>query len=624
MNLTLNTIRPVQTQVTPSLNNYEIFKGTTLCLDFETSSLEWWKPGDKAIYASITDDTHTVVFHPLTPTFWNELKSFIQIQENTLIGHHIKFDLHWIPELEDIQCKLIDTANGLFLLDENKEIGLKPAVKRIFGYELRNFRDVVGKVREEVPDPTTKKGTRVRHRQRTIEEVEPEEVKKYVCEDSFWTWNTWFNYVKPNLHKNPALERNFYEIQMPLAKVLFNMERRGVEIDVEAAKELRQTYREKVSVLENSIQNILDRKTGDELLNLDSPKQLDNLLYLSLGYDRPPFKPKRKDGKGNKIESKYQTDKHCLIWLAVEQDCEVAGLLLERRKYVKAISTYLTTLCEVPDGRIRTSFNQTVARTGRLSSSGSINLQNIPRTKEIRNLFIAKKGSKLLGLDLAQAELRVLAHYSQDENLVAAFLEGRDLHWDTATATGLDQFLPYDDARFAGKTGNFSMVYGVWVDTFRYTLYEDSGGKINLTAEQSKEVLTKLNEERFKTVANWKKGVVLSLKEKGFVESIDNRRRRLPDINSNSWKRRSYAERQGINSIVQGSVGDIINRIMANFWYTICSKYQVLQVHDEVVLEVPEEFDIKDVDILTQDINSYYKLTVPLELTGHFGDRWEK
>ncbi len=557
------------------------------------------------------------------------LEGILNHENISIIGHNIKFDMHWagIPIGSYPKAQFIDTAVGSFLLDENIPHGLKSLTKRVFGVTLREFKDVLGKKTIRIPDKRTKKGTRKKTIPRLLSEVPSGEVAQYVAEDAYWTERLWFESVKPKLEAQPNLYRNFLEIQVPLTKVLWAIERRGVQVNVKAAEKLERQYTQEANDIERRILSGLQSLRLEYVPLLSSPQQVDELLYKTLGFNRPPFRSKRKDATGQKVQSKYQTDELSLIWLAQDQGHKIAKNILKLRKLRKTCGTFLNAIINHSvNGRLHTNYNQTGARTGRLSSSKPCNLQNIPRDKAIRRLFIAKPGTKLLRADLSQAELRFLAHFSQDPMLLKAFMDSTtDLHSDTANAVGLINLLGYEDGRFAGKTANFSVVYGVWADTFRAMLYKETDGRINLSHDEATRVVEGVKNDRFRGLAPWEKRTLQSLHATGWVHTIEHRKRRLPNVHSQNWGIKSYAERQGINAIVQGSVGDCINRIMADLIYDICLKYAVLQVHDELV------FEAQDVPAIAAEIKKipgrvvdYYKLTVPLVMEYNIGEVWSK
>ena len=598
--------------------------------DFETTGLEWWDPEQKRKWVAFScGGIVNVIKQPPNSLELEEfLWPYLTNKEFKLIGHNIKFDLHWLDFSTDlIQCQLIDTMTGAHLLDENRSNSLKSLIKSVFRITLPTYRDTVGTITEEIADERTKKGTRKRTRLQRIDELPDDKVIKYVASDAYWTEKLYVEYIKPQLNRWPKLQRNFEDIQVPLTKVLLAIEQRGIEVDVNKAKELLQSYRTESLEIEHKLNNLLTHLKLRDVINYNSPKQLDKLLYKTLSYPRPPFRIRTKNKDGYKVESKYHTNELCLVWLGVEHDCKIAQLCLKRRKLVKWCGYLESIVTKNVNKRMHTNFNQTGARTGRLSSSGSINLQNIPSEKEFRSIFRAREDHVLLRADLSQAELRLLAHFSQDKSLISSYHNSdTDLHRDTANAIGLIKLLGYDDGRFAGKTANFSMAYGVWADTFRFTLYRTTDGRIKLSRNQAIEALKELNENRYRGVTKWKKQVLKAgRRASGTFETIEGRKRRLPGLLSPDWGEKGYAERQGINSIVQGSVGDIINRIMTTWLGKECLEYAVLQVHDEIVWEIPNTADLSlKLATLEAKIEEFYGLTVPIQIDYNEGKVWSK
>jgi len=410
---------------------------------------------------------------------------------------------------------------------------------------------------------------------------------------------------------------------MPLMLSLLNMEHAGIAVDVVSARALREQYQEKLLTL---TETLTKQYQG---VNWNSPAQLDELFYKTLKLPRPPFRPSRKDSAGNRVTSKYRTDEACLLWLAQEHDNEIAKLLLERRKLTKYIGTYLDNMLRnvVEDGWgipvLYPNFNQTVARSGRLSSSDPLNFQNIPGIPEFRDLFIARPGYKLLVADTKQVELRLLGHYSQDKVLLRAFMDDRDLHTETANELGLSAFLNEHDARVAAKRGNFGVAYGVYGNTFRRAIYVDSEGQINLPVEKANSIVAGLN-ARYAGVTAWKKRVIASLRAHGFLETLDGRRRRLPHVNSSNWGLKSYAERQGVNVLIQGGVADLINRALNNV-RVVFGDIARLQVHDEIICEVPEDhvYGLKPlIGVAIEEVAEPFNLAVDIICEVEEGDTW--
>ena len=592
-------------------------------VDLETNTAHWWERGAEGVYASVKTPHNEPKF--LTFSAFKKLwDSTINFEGNTVLGHNFKYDLHFIHG--PILCNIIDTKIGLFLLNENENTELKFNVEKLFGHKMVSFTEMLGSVTEQVADKRTKSGKRKRTRPRTIYEVPSNVIEPYVCDDVVQTERLWFDYIEPNLKRKLTLWRNFFEIQMPMLKQLYYMEERGVEVDIEKAKQLVKDNQNEVLKIDNKLHSLLHEKGIENEINFSSPSQVHKLLYDTLQLPSPPFHAKRKDADGKKVTSKYQTDEQALIWVAMESKSEIPNLILKRRKLIKSNGTFLKPIIEESvDGRLRTNFNQTVARTGRQSSSGTTNFQNQPRGREIRGVYIAKPGDVLVVADASQAELRLLAHYSQDPTLFSAFRNSNtDLHRDTAIDLGLIDILGEEDGRFLGKTANFSLAYDVWADTFRYKIFKDTAGRINLTREEATKIIAELR-ERYDVVEQWKKRKKANLRRTKSVKTLDGRFRRLPKITSTNWGVRSYAEREGINAEIQGGVADILNRICAVWMLDFVKKYGILIVHDEIVFEIPiEKVNLltSKLDALGSIITKHYNLSVPFIIDYKIGDNW--
>lgn len=610
----------------------------TVAVDCETTGLHWWEHNLYAISFSDGREAWVCLGEYLARAL-AYARAVLGNKEFTVVGHNIKFDLHFLMDGAVPRCKLIDTSVALHLLNENADNGLKPAVRRMFGYQMRSFKDVMGRTTEETGEERVRKcqacrctksrmptcetctGTgaervpKMRTRMRRIDEIPAEELAVYSGEDAYFTLHLW-SWAMLRLAALPEIERAFFEIQMPLVAAVYRMEHKGVLVDVLAARKMRDDYVKRIIKLDAKLATIW----GD--VNPASPQQVDNYLYGVRKHKRPPFRPKRKTPEGS-VASKYQTDEACLIWLAMEQNSEVAKLLLDRRELAKLKGTYLDAIIEHNvDGVLYPNFNMATVVTGRWSSSDPINFQNQP--KVIRVLYRARPGHKFLVADLAQAELRLLAHYSQDEALLSAYLSNppRDLHQELSDELHLTEYAG-GEARTAAKRGNFGLAYGVWVTTFRRQVYVDTHGKVALTHEQGEEILTGL-QARYSGVGDWKRHLIRLLRERGYATTLEGRRRRLPGVHSANWGVRAYAERQGVNVLIQGGVADIINRAMVNI-HKMMPGLKRLQVHDEVVLEVPEDkvdFFAQLVNDMVQDAVQTYDLSVPMPCDVKIGDTW--
>ncbi|KXS41130.1 MULTISPECIES: DNA polymerase I [unclassified Candidatus Frackibacter] len=406
--------------------------------------------------------------------------------------------------------------------------------------------------------------------------------------------------------KDKDLLELFNDIEVPLIPVLAELELNGIDVDEEELDRLSAQLQEKLD-------NICEQayELAGEEFNLNSPKQLGVILFEKLGL---PVIKKTKTG--------YSTSASVLEEL--EDKHEIIPLILEYRQYQKLKSTYVDPLADLinPEtGRIHTSFNQMVTATGRLSSTEP-NLQNIPiRTKEgreIRKVFVAEEGKELLAIDYSQIELRVLAHISQDENLIDAFINNEDIHTKTAAEVfGVeDSEVTYEERRRA-KAINFGIAYGI----SSWGLAKD----INVSKKEAEDYINQYF-ERYPKVKVYMDQRIEEAKEKGYVKTILNRRRYLPEINSNNYHRRSFAERMAINTPIQGSAADIMKLAMleaadALKEHNLESK-MLLQVHDELVFEV-EAHELEEIKaVMKEKMEGVIELDVPLIVDVKAGENW--
>ncbi len=401
---------------------------------------------------------------------------------------------------------------------------------------------------------------------------------------------------------------DLYEnIEIPLIKVLADMEYRGIKIDKEYLGELLQKWQKELAGITEKIYEI----AGEEF-NINSPKQLGEILFEKIGL---PVIKRTKTGYSTGIDVLEKLeDKHVII-----------PLIMDYRQWSKLISTYveaLPPLINSETGRIHTSFNQMVTATGRLSSTDP-NLQNIPiRTeegREIRKAFIpGEKGWLLLAADYSQIELRILAEISGDEELKFAFKEGLDIHTETAAkifSVNPDDVTP--NMRRHAKVINFGIAYGM----SSYGLSRD----LNISRQEADEYIDKYF-TRFSGVKMYMKEVKRQAKKKGYVETMFNRRRYIPDINSRNYHRRRFAERTAINTPIQGSAADIMKMAMIDLYdalsRTELAAHLLLQVHDEVVLEVEKEDLAETAALVKEKMENTVSLTVPLIVDIQVGENW--
>ncbi|MBP7893145.1 MAG: DNA polymerase I [Firmicutes bacterium] len=404
-----------------------------------------------------------------------------------------------------------------------------------------------------------------------------------------------------------GMDRLYREIEMPLAAVLADMEMTGVKVD---AARLRELSREMDSTLNQLVAEIY-RHAGEEF-NINSTKQLGHVLFERLGL--PPVK---------KTKTGYSTDAEVLEALAELHP--VVGKVLEYREIAKLKSTYVDALPELINpwtGRIHTTFNQTVTATGRLSSTDP-NLQNIPvRTGEgrkIRDAFIAgQDGWVIISADYSQIELRVLAHISQDATLIQSFLRDEDIHRRTAAEVfGVDFDDVTPEMRSRAKAVNFGIVYGI----SDYGLAKNIGVK----PAEAKEFIERYF-ERYSGVRSYMNSIRAQAKLDGYVTTLMNRRRLLPELSSPSFAVRRFAERVAMNTPIQGSAADIIKRAMVNAHARLAKEglraRLLLQVHDELVLEAPADEAEAAAALVAEEMSESVQFTVPLKVDVAVGKSW--
>jgi len=397
----------------------------------------------------------------------------------------------------------------------------------------------------------------------------------------------------------------FETVEMPLCRVLAEMERSGCRVDKGALVSFGEMLAERIAGMEQAIYDL-----SGETFNINSPKQLGEILFGKLGLPH-----------GKKTKTGWSTNADVLEKLRYE--APIVGLVLEYRQYTKLKSTYADGLLKTidPDGRIRTSFQMTVTATGRLSSSEP-NLQNIPtRTdlgSEIRRMFVPADGCVLVDADYSQIELRLLAHISGDEAMRTAFTTGQDIH--TATAAQVFR-VPVKDVtaemRRSAKAVNFGIVYGISA----FSLSQDIG----VSVAEAKAYM----EAYFATfpgVRKYMDEVVERAKETGYVETVYHRRRDLPELKSSNFNLRSFGERVALNMPIQGTAADIMKLAMIAVWKRLRAEMPeaklVLQVHDELIVECPEGQAEAVAAALAEEMERVVSLSVPLTAEAHWGKNW--
>ena len=400
-------------------------------------------------------------------------------------------------------------------------------------------------------------------------------------------------------------DRLYNDIEFPLAQVLADMTRTGVLVDRAGIEQFGEKLRQELA-------QVLDRihmETGSDSFNPNSPKQLGEMLFDTMGLPH-----------GKKTQRGWSTDAETLESL---RDYPLVEDVLEYRAYQKLNSTYVEGLLKVigEDGRIHSTFNQTEARTGRLSSDNP-NLQNIPiRTElgsQLRAYFIAKPGCVLVDADYSQIELRILAHITGDEHMQQAFLNGEDIHRSTAAKIyGIPQSEVTPRLRSSAKAINFGIMYGKGA----YSLSKDIGVTVKEADAFLKNYL-----DAFPKVSSYMDKTIADAKERGYVSTLFGRRRALPELASSNFNVRSSGERMARNTPIQGTAADVIKLAMVRVWKRLRDEKMesrlILTVHDELIVEAPQAEAEKAAQILREEMEGCVQYAVPLSTDVHAGKNW--
>ena len=522
----------------------------------------------------------------------NEFKPIYENENILKIGQNIKYDLLVLQNYGvELKGKIFDTMIAHYLLQPELHHGMDYLAEVYLNYQTIHIEELIGS-----------KGKN----QKNMADLPPTAVYEYACEDADVTLKL-KNVLEPLLKENDC-DRLFWEIEMPLMPVLAYMERNGVCIDREGLKETSRLYTEEMNRIEKEIHEL----AGIDF-NIASPKQVGEVLFDRLKIVDKPKKTKT---------GQYVTSEEVLESLRTKHP--VVEKILEHRGLKKLLGTYIDALPKLVNpvtGHIHTSFNQTITTTGRLSSSNP-NLQNIPVRneygKEIRKAFIPEEGCLFFSADYSQIELRIMAHLSGDEHMIEAFRNGQDIHAATAAKIFKKELNEVTkEERSKAKTANFGIIYGITA----FGLAERMG----VSRTEAKELI----EGYFQTYPKVKEYMNRSIemaREKGYTETVYHRKCHLRDINSHNAVVRGYAERNAINSPIQGSAADIIKiamiRIYRRFREEQLRSKMILQVHDELNFSVYPEEKEKVQQIVIEEMESAYSMLVPLEADYGWGKNW--
>ena len=522
----------------------------------------------------------------------NRFKPIYENPNTLKVGQNIKYDLEVLRNYGiALQGPLFDTMVAHYLLQPELRHNMDFMAEVYLNYETVHIDALIG--------PKGKA-------QKNMRELAPSEVYNYACEDADITLQL-KNVLQPKLVE-AGVERLFNEVEMPLIPVLAEMECNGVRIDTAALKETSQVFTERMLQLEQEIY-----QAAGKTFNVASPKQVGDILFGEMKIIDKPKKTKT---------GQYVTSEEVLQTLRSKHP--IVAHILDYRALKKLLGTYVDALPKLINprtGHIHTSFNQAVTATGRLSSSDP-NLQNIPVRgedgKEIRKCFIPEEGCEFFSADYSQIELRVMAHLSQDANMLDAFREGYDIHAATAAKIYNKSVSEVTrDERTKAKRANFGIIYGITV----FGLAD----RLNIERAEAKQLIDGYF-KMFPQVQQYMEQAKETARANGYVETFFHRRRYLPDINSGNATVRAIAERNAINAPIQGSAADIIKvamvRIFQRFQRENIRSKMILQVHDELNFSVlPTEKEQVE-RIVMEEMQAAYPLDVPLVADSGWGNNW--
>lgn len=575
----------------------KIKPAAAMAVDTETTSTNPWQSELVGLSLSVKGGEGWFVAAGLLKKKFSAVKELIKILADTevkKIGHNIKYDWealnHFGITLSGVN---FDTMVAAYLLNAGSErnLDLNSLAFKEFSYQMQPIEDLIG--------PKGKK-------QITLAEVPLDKVAWYSAEDADFTLRL-KDKLEPQLKKEKLLEL-FNDIEIPLISVLAQMEHWGVKIDDKFLGQMGKRLNKELKEISAKIINL----AGQDF-NIASPKQLKEILFDKLKISPHGIKKNKTGFSTAAAELEKMKGEHPII-----------DLIVDHRELSKLLSTYIESLPELINkqtGRVHTSFNQTVTATGRLSSSDP-NLQNIPIKgdlgKELRQAFIAETGNVLISADYSQIELRIAAHIAEDDKMKGVFARGEDFH--RATAAFVFGVKPKDvtpDQRRQAKEVNFGILYGMGV----WGLSERTG----IPREEAKFFIDKYFSE-FSALANWIENIKEQVKKNGEVFTLLGRRRKIPEINSGVAQIRAQGERMAVNLPIQGTAADLMKlamiKVAAQLPGVSSKSSMILQVHDELVFEVPESDVDKVAKFVKAEMEGALKVSVPIVVDVKQGKNW--
>ena len=574
----------------------KIKSSETLCIDTETTNTEAMLAELVGMSFAIQEGEAYYIPVPADQVeaqrIVNKLKPLYENESTLKVGQNLKYDIMVLANYGvEVKGKMFDTMIAHYILKPEMRHNMDYMAEVYLNYETIHIDELIG--------PKGKS-------QLSMRDIAPEKVCDYAAEDADITLK-----LKSKLEaelKAEGLFNLFESIEMPLVPVLAQMERNGVRIDVNSLAETSKAFSDKMNEIEQEVYELAGCS-----FNISSPKQVGEILF-----DKMRIVEKAKKTK----TGQYVTSEEVLQSLKGKHI--IVEKILDYRGYKKLLSTYIDSLPQLINpktGHIHTSYNQAVTATGRLSSSNP-NLQNIPirdeNGKEVRKAFIPDEGCLFFSADYSQIELRIMAHLSGDHNMIEAFNTGYDIHAATAAKIfkkPIEEIT--SDERRKAKTANFGIIYGITT----FGLAE----RMQVSRGEAKDLI----DEYFATYPKVKEYMEKSVnmaRDKGYTETLFGRRCHLPDINSHNAVVRGYAERNAINAPIQGTAADIIKvamvRIQQRLWKEQLRSKMILQVHDELNFNVvPEEKDLIQ-QLVVEEMEHAFKMSVPLEADSGWGVNW--
>ena len=568
----------------------------TLCIDTETTNTEAMLAELVGMSFAVKEGEAYYIPVPANQVeaqrIVDKLKPLYENESTLKVGQNLKYDIMVLANYGvEVKGKMFDTMIAHYILKPEMRHNMDYMAEVYLNYETIHIDELIG--------PKGKS-------QLSMRDIAPEKVCDYAAEDADITLK-----LKSKLEaelKAEGLFNLFESIEMPLVPVLAQMERNGVRIDVNSLAETSKAFSDKMNEIEQEVYELAGCS-----FNISSPKQVGEILF-----DKMRIVEKAKKTK----TGQYVTSEEVLQSLKGKHI--IVEKILDYRGYKKLLSTYIDSLPQLINpktGHIHTSYNQAVTATGRLSSSNP-NLQNIPirdeNGKEVRKAFIPDEGCLFFSADYSQIELRIMAHLSGDHNMIEAFNTGYDIHAATAAKIFKKPIEEVtSDERRKAKTANFGIIYGITT----FGLAE----RMQVSRGEAKDLI----DEYFATYPKVKEYMEKSVnmaRDKGYTETLFGRRCHLPDINSHNAVVRGYAERNAINAPIQGTAADIIKvamvRIQQRLWKEQLRSKMILQVHDELNFNVvPEEKDLIQ-QLVVEEMEHAFKMSVPLEADSGWGVNW--